>query len=144
MAYFRLGPPPLAAISRYLAVAFAFLWLTLEVRHGFRGEVLRWGRAGEAEWYAYSMAWLTFAAGALAIGLLRGDAWLRRLALVGIGLVIAKVFLSDMAQLSGALRALSFLALGGALLGMGYTYRRLQPLQDDAADKDVPLVPSER
>ena len=42
-------------------------------------------------------------------------------------LVIAKVFLSDMAELEGVLRALSFLGLGGALVGLGYAYRRLRP-----------------
>jgi uncharacterized membrane protein len=35
--------------------------------------------------------------------------------LLGIALVIAKVFLSDMAELEGVLRALSFLGLGAAL-----------------------------
>jgi uncharacterized membrane protein len=34
-----------------------------------------------------------------------------------------------MAQLEGALRALSFLGLGGVLIGIGYAYRRLRPLQ---------------
>jgi uncharacterized membrane protein len=34
-----------------------------------------------------------------------------------------------MAELSGVLRALSFLGLGGALVGIGYAYRRLRPLQ---------------
>jgi uncharacterized membrane protein len=143
MGYWRLGPQPLPAVSRYLAVVFAFLWLTLEVRHGFRGEVLRWGTAGEAEWYAYSAAWLAFAGGALAIALLRQDQWFRRLALAGIGLVIAKVFLSDMAQLSGALRALSFLALGSVLVGIGYAYRRLRPVQGSDGQNGMPLIPSE-
>jgi uncharacterized membrane protein len=44
-------------------------------------------------------------------------------------LVVAKVFLSDMAELEGVLRALSFIGLGGALVGIGYAYRRLRPLQ---------------
>ena len=61
-------------------------------------------------------------------GLVRHDPWLRHAALWGIGLVVAKVFLSDMAQLSGALRALSFLGLGAALVAIGYGYRRLRPM----------------
>jgi uncharacterized membrane protein len=134
IAYFRSGPLVLRGIARGLAAGFALLWLTLEVRHAFAGAVLLWGLVGEAEWYAYSTAWLAFAAVALGIGLLRRDEWLRRLALAGIGLVIAKVFLSDMAQLSGALRALSFLGLGAALVGVGYAYRRLRPLPGAATD----------
>ncbi|MBV8775956.1 MAG: DUF2339 domain-containing protein, partial [Alphaproteobacteria bacterium] len=66
----------------------------------------------------------------LAAGLIRRDEWLRRVSLGGIGLVVAKVFLSDMAQLEGALRALSFIGLGGALVAIGYAYRRLRPLQE--------------
>jgi uncharacterized membrane protein len=69
---------------------------------------------------------------------MRHDPWLRRLALAGIALVVAKVFLSDMAELSGALRALSFLALGAALIGIGYAYKRLRPLQDEPAEAAVP------
>jgi len=34
-----------------------------------------------------------------------------------------------MADLSGALRALSFIGLGLVLVGIGYAYWRLQPLQ---------------
>ena len=55
--------------------------------------------------------------------------WLRRAGLIGIGLVVAKVFLSDMDELSGVLRAFSFLGLGGALVGLGYAYRRFRPTQ---------------
>jgi uncharacterized membrane protein len=138
IAYLRAGPPVLGRIARGLAAGFAFFWLSLEVRHGFRGDVLLWGTVGETEWYAYSMAWLLFAAAALALGLLRHDPWLRRLALAGIALVVAKVFLSDMAELSGALRALSFLALGAALVGMGYAYKRLRPLQDEPTEAALP------
>jgi uncharacterized membrane protein len=67
----------------------------------------------------------------LAIGLVWRNEWLRRAALAGIALVVAKVFLSDMAELAGVLRALSFIGLGGALVGIGYAYRRLRPLQTE-------------
>jgi uncharacterized membrane protein len=36
-----------------------------------------------------------------------------------------------MAALGGVLRALSFLGLGGALVGIGYAYRRLRPLRQE-------------
>jgi uncharacterized membrane protein len=44
--------------------------------------------------------------------------------------VIAKVFLSDMSELEGVYRALSFLGLGGALIAIGYAYRRMRPAQE--------------
>ena len=87
------------------------------------------GSTGEAEWYAYSAAWLAFAAAGLGAGLKWRSLWLRRASLLGLGLVVGKVFLSDMADLSGGLRALSFIGLGAVLVGIGYAYRRLQPLQ---------------
>ncbi len=65
--------------------------------------------------------------------------WLRRLGLIGVAFVIGKVFLSDMAELSGMLRALSFIGLGGALVGLGYAYRRFRPLQQQQpADAGLP------
>ena len=131
IAISRLGPPALQWTARGLAIAFALLWLTLETRHAFQGEVLAWGRISDAEWYAYSTVWLAFAGLMLGVSLFRQNEWLRRAALAGIGLVAAKVFLSDMAQLEGVLRALSFLGLGGVLMAIGYAYRRLRPLQQE-------------
>jgi uncharacterized membrane protein len=112
-----------------LAAIFAFAWITLEIQHTFHDQVELFHGSTEAEWYAYSVAWLAFAGAALAGGLLWRNQWLRRAGLIGIGLVILKVFLSDMAELSGVLRALSFLGLGGALVGLGYAYRRFRPTQ---------------
>ena len=40
-------------------------------------------------------------------------------------LTIAKVFLVDMADLTGILRALSFIGLGVVLVGIGWLYQRL-------------------
>ena len=132
IGFYRLGPRPLWQGALVFAAGFAFLWITLEVRHFFQGERLNQGSTGEAEWYAYSAAWLVFAAAGLAAALKWPSLWLRRASLLGLGLVVGKVFLSDMADLSGALRALSFIGLGAALVGIGYAYRRLQPLQSTA------------
>lgn len=125
-----LGPSWLRLAARIVAAGLAFAWLSLEVRHAFHGTVLGLYETGNGEWYAYSAAWLVFFGIGLAAGLLRRDEWLRRVSLGGIGLVVAKVFLSDMAELEGVLRALSFLGLGATLVGIGYAYRRLRPLQE--------------
>jgi uncharacterized membrane protein len=129
LGFYRLGPRALWQAAMGLAAGFAFLWVTLEVRHFFQGNRLNQGLTGEAEWYAYSAAWLAFAAAGLGAALKWRSPWLRRASLLGLGLVVGKVFLSDMADLSGALRALSFIGLGAVLVGIGYAYRRLQPLQ---------------
>jgi len=129
----RLGPGWLRLSARILAAGLTFVWLTLEVRHAFQGEYISLSFFGsnfsDAEWYTYSAAWLVFAGIGLAAGLYRRDEWLRRVSLAGVSLVIAKVFLSDMSELEGVYRALSFLGLGGALIAIGYAYRRLRPAQ---------------
>jgi uncharacterized membrane protein len=58
---------------------------------------------------------------------LRGNAGIAALRHAGMALVcvvVAKVFLIDMAGLQGLLRVFSFLGLGAALVGLGYAYRR--------------------
>src|SRR6266851_582559 len=131
ITWLRPGPIEVQRVARIATAGFAFLWLTLEIRHVFRGPVFAWGECGEAEWYAYSAAWLAFAGAGFSAGLKWRIDWLRRASLAGVGLVVAKVFVSDMAALGGVLRSLSFLGLGGALVGIGYAYRRLRPLQQE-------------
>jgi uncharacterized membrane protein len=128
IGFHRPGPRAIWQAALVLAAGFAFLWVTLEVRHFFQGDRLNQGLTGETEWYAYSAAWLAFAAAGLGAALKWRSLW-RRASLLGLGLVVGKVYLSDMADLSGALRALSFIGLGAVLVGIGYAYRRLQPLQ---------------
>ena len=36
-----------------------------------------------------------------------------------------------MSELEGVYRALSFLGLGGTLIGIGYAYRRMRPAQPE-------------
>ena len=88
IGYWRLGPHWLWRAALVLAAGFGFLWITLEVRHFFQGEHLNPGVTGETEWYAYSAAWLAFAAGGLAAALRWRKPWLRRASLIGLGLVI--------------------------------------------------------
>ncbi len=51
-----------------------------------------------------------------------------------VGLVCLKVFLVDMADLTGLWRVLSFLGLGLALIGLGVVHRRfVLPAKPEAA-----------
>jgi len=132
IAALGLGPAAVWKTARLLAAAFLFGWVTLETRHVFQGDILDGNGATDAEWYVYSVAWLAMAGLCLAVGLVRNSPWLRKLALAVIGLVVAKVFLSDTTDLAGAWRALSFLGLGGALIAVGYGYRHLKAMQGQA------------
>lgn len=107
-----------------LALAFAFLWASLEVRHAFAGSRLDLTPVGDAEMWVYSVVWLLGGAAMLAGGIWRRHALLRRAGLGVVLAVVAKVFILDLAQLSGLWRALSFLGLGGVLVAIGGLYRR--------------------
>jgi uncharacterized membrane protein len=114
---------------RWAAAALAFVlsiaYLTLQVRMLYHGPVLTVGPTGNAEQYTYSVVWLAYA-----IALLLAGVWLRsqpaRLASAAVtALTVAKVFLVDMADLTGAWRALSFIGLGLVLVSIGWLYQRL-------------------
>jgi hypothetical protein len=77
------------------------------------------GHAGvSAFWGVLGLALLTF-------GLLRQQRALRIGGFVLFGLILAKIFLYDLAALSSATRAVSFLAVGAVLLIGGFCYQRL-------------------
>ncbi len=107
------------------ASVLAFVYVSMEVRHFFDPEFARYGLGATGiELYAYSCVWLLFGVGLLALGFVRHAAALRHAGMVLVCIVVAKVFLIDMAGLQGLLRVVSFLGLGAALLGLGYAYRR--------------------
>lgn len=108
-----------------VASILAFVWVSLEVRHLFDAGFRRPGFAASGiELYAYSAVWLLFGVALLALGFLRQTAALRHAGMALVCIVVAKVFLVDMAGLQGLLRVFSFLGLGAALVGLGYAYRR--------------------
>ncbi|MDI4666817.1 DUF2339 domain-containing protein [Xanthobacter autotrophicus] len=108
-----------------LAIVLALAYITFEVSRLFQGEVLDAGEISSAEWYAYSAAWLVSGMALLAIGLWRGSRTLRLASAAVMVLTVLKVFLSDMADLEGVLRAVSFIGLGVVLVAMGWVYQRL-------------------
>ncbi len=108
------------------AAVLAFAYVSFEVRHFF-DPLFENGLAhvGDVELYTYSFVWLVFGAVLLALGFWRQTPALRHAGMALVCIVVAKVFLIDMAGLHGLLRVVSFLGLGAALLGLGYAYRRL-------------------
>ncbi len=112
-------------LAETTAAILVFVWISLEVRHFFDPAFERSGLSAVGiELYAYSIVWLLFGVGLLALGFWRDVQALRHAGMVLVCLVVAKVFLIDMAGLEGLLRVFSFLGLGAALLGLGYAYRR--------------------
>ncbi len=108
-----------------IAVLLMLTYLTLEVRTLYHGPVLSRSVTTDAEQYAYSVVWLAYGVALLLFGI-----WVRsqpaRLASAAITLLtVGKVFLFDMAGLTGVFRALSFIGLGLVLVGIGWLYQRL-------------------
>ncbi len=102
-----------------------FLWCNLTLRHAFQGPVLTLGRPYAAtEYYGYSLLWLAIATGIFGAAMRWHHKGLEY-AFMGLTLMtILKVFLFDMNELSGVLRAVSFIGLGLSLMGLGLLYRR--------------------
>ncbi|WP_284694257.1 DUF2339 domain-containing protein [Rhodoplanes serenus] len=118
---------PLAyrGVAAAAAVALSLGWLTLEIRRAFHGTVLTAGPTLDLEQYTYSAAWLGFGVMLLVAGILLRSQPARLASAAVVTLTIAKVFLLDMADLTGIYRALSFIGLGLVLVGIGLLYQRL-------------------
>ena len=96
--------------------------------HGdlWRGNVRLNASMSDGELYTYSIVWLL-----MAVTLLLGGAWrwgdtVYKAGLALLCVVIAKLFLVDMAGLTGLLRVASFMGMGLALLAIGYLHQHLQ------------------
>lgn len=109
-----------------------FTWITLTIRVFYWGSsiVLDWG-IDSMEMFTYSAVWLLFGFGLFGLGVWQQNRLLRLISAPVVFLVIAKVFLLDMSNLEGILRALSFIGLGLSLVGVGLFYQRI--LNADAA-----------
>jgi uncharacterized membrane protein len=100
------------------------MYLLLEVRRLYQGPVLT-GAAGDAEQYTYSAVLLVYGVVLLLAGILLRSQPARLASAAVIILTVGKVFLFDLAGLTGIYRALSFIGLGLVLVGIGYLYQRL-------------------
>jgi uncharacterized membrane protein len=128
LALYARGKRPkwYSAMLGLLAAALLFVYATLSVRRLFQGEYIAWwGGMGQLETYAYSALWLAMGVGLLVAGVSLRSQMLRIASAVLVAVAVAKVFIFDMSQLEGVLRALSFIGLGAVLIGIGLFYQKL-------------------
>jgi uncharacterized membrane protein len=118
------GLKQIADFAGLAVLVLLFVELSLEVRHAFHPEFMNTGFVSNAEWYAYSAAWLAYAGLLLALGIWRVNKPLRYASLAVLMLTVGKVFLFDMAALEGLYRVASFLGLGLCLMLIGLLYQR--------------------
>ena len=121
----RTRPMAYRAVSAAVSVALALSYLTLQVVRLYHGPVLTAGEMSDPEQYTLSAVWLGFGVVLLVVGLLLDSKPARLASAAVVVLTIAKVFLVDMADLTGIWRALSFIGLGLVLVGIGYLYQHL-------------------
>jgi uncharacterized membrane protein len=108
------------------AAALGFFYPTLSVRRLFKGQYIGyWSGMEQLETYSYSALWLVMGVVLLVVGVRSGSFLIRSASGALIAIAVAKVFLFDMSELEGVLRALSFIGLGAVLIGIGLFYQRL-------------------
>ena len=124
-------------VAAVTAVVLALMYLSLAGDARFyHGPVLTAGAFTDAEGYTYSAVWLAFGVVLLVVGIFLRSQPVRLCSAAVVLLTVGKVFLLDMAGLTGVWRALSFIGLGLVLVGIGYLYQRLlfrKPPQAQAA-----------
>lgn len=120
----------LPGLSRRLRIGFTavgsallVLYTGLEIRRFWQGDWLGKPGVEQGELYSYTLALMLLGAALLYQAIARRSGQLRRLAMIVIGLTIAKVFLLDAAGLTGLTRVFSFLGLGLSLAGLAWLNR---------------------
>lgn len=111
--------------SLCVAAAAFLLFTALEIRHLWHAPImdLSYGM-GEGELYTYSVVGMFYAIAAILLSGKLQSLWMHKGGMALLGLVIAKIFLIDMAGLQGLWRVAAFMGLGLALLGLAWVYRR--------------------
>jgi uncharacterized membrane protein len=118
-------PQPYRTVAAITAVVLALAYLSLMVTRAFHGPVLSSGPFTGAEGYTYSAVWLAFGVVLLVVGIFLRSQPVRLCSAAVVMLTIGKVFVFDMAGLTGIWRALSLIGLGVVLIGIARVYQRL-------------------
>ena len=124
-----------AAAAGLLGLLLVFWLINLEIADFYSA-----GRYVEVDFSRHlqrdltrSFAWGLYAVTLLVLGLLRRERGLRVVSLGFLMLTVGKVFVYDLAQLSGLYRILSFLALGVSLIVVSLLYQRFVKQEEAAA-----------
>ncbi|MCC7290473.1 MAG: DUF2339 domain-containing protein [Phycisphaerales bacterium] len=130
----REGDAPAARLAGGWTLLFVFVLITLQVRQGFHGDFLDGRTTTNAEWYAYSAAWIVLGTLLLVLGILTRGLVLRWASLIVMLAAVGKVFLSDTSHLRDLYRVVSFLGLGASLLLLAFLYQRFVFARADRSD----------
>jgi uncharacterized membrane protein len=121
--WFRHLPPLVDKAFLWIGAGFVALYVGLEIRHFFQGEILANPGLTQGELYTYTLALMLTGAALLYQAIASRSASMRRIGMAVIGLTIAKVFLIDISGLTGLVRVVAFLGLGLSLAGLAWLNR---------------------
>lgn len=125
----------LRSIFGILAALFATWYVALEIRRFWHGRDLSVGGVLDGELYSYTVALLLASVALLFIAFWRRSHLMRKIAVAGVTLTIAKVFLIDMSGLAGLYRVASFLGLGLSLASLAWIARQMAVQWDENPPK---------
>ena len=138
LALWRQLPAQYGRFAALAAGLNAFWFISLEIRQIWQGDagMSLSNYTPDGELYTYSVVWMLLAAGALTLGRWLSSRDIYRGGMVLLLVVVAKLFLIDMAGLTGLWRVASFMGLGLALLALAWLHQRLGGVEDQ--DKTLP------
>jgi uncharacterized membrane protein len=112
--------------SAILSLLLFSTYVGLEIRRLFAGpELALWRGFTQGEQWSYSVALLVTGILLLGLGFVFNNRFARLASAAYLVLAVLKVFIVDLANLEGVMRALSFIGLGLVLIGIGLVYQRL-------------------
>ena len=118
-------PRPYVLASAILSLLLQWAYVALEIRRIFHGPVLTLSLGfTQGEQWSYSVALLVIGIALLGFGMIRDNRFARIASGVYLVLAVLKVFIIDLSNLEGVMRALSFIGLGLVLIGIGLVYQR--------------------
>lgn len=129
------------------ASGFASLYIGMEIRRLWRGRDLSVPGFSDPELYSYTLAMLIASVALLVFAFARRSEILRKIAMAGVALTVAKVFLVDMSGLSGLIRVMSFMGLGLSLVALAWLNRKMTAqweLRAPAAPNPPPNLPPDQ
>lgn len=109
-----------------LSASMALLFLIMEIRHLWHGRLLPGQPIFDGELYSYSVMGLIIGIGLMVVAAINRNLLVQQCGTATLLVVIAKIFLWDMAGLDGLWRVASFMGLGLTLLGTAYCYNQLR------------------
>ncbi|WP_035024346.1 DUF2339 domain-containing protein [Enterovibrio calviensis] len=116
-------PPRAFAIG---GITLMGVWLAMSIRQFWQDTSMTlFNATSMAELFTYSIAGLIVGGMLTWIGVTRHALQVQRVGLAVLGGVTLKVFLLDVSFLEGFWRAISFLGLGAALIGLGWLFQKL-------------------